>query len=204
MFLCFIIFRTYLHPNAPNAQKLSDSEYSETKPCLVSETLVAPYHQSMQFKHFGFLTRTLKLRFADFVFPEVVSDVNNAFDSAQATGESKAAAGKGFMDYVEEIKQNITVTVVDMMNTLSDTFQSFFGGSQKDGVTMNPDGTAGISMEQNIVGATLMGLAIMVISVVLSAHNLSITLIMLFRYKCIYPACLNLVMTLEQSCFMFE
>ncbi|KAL9996612.1 hypothetical protein Hdeb2414_s0685g00935391 [Helianthus debilis subsp. tardiflorus] len=60
-------------------------------------------------------------------------------------------ARKGFMDCVEEIKEKITVTVVDVMNTLSDT--------------VNPNGTPGLSMEQTAVGATLMGLAIMVISV---------------------------------------
>ncbi|KAJ0733782.1 hypothetical protein HanPI659440_Chr11g0412311 [Helianthus annuus] len=194
--LNYALEKTYLHPNATTAQTLSDSEYSETKPCLVSETLVAPVPSKHAIQAFRLLNENpkaqsvvasiasdpnvwnavlqnpdlvdfLQTHKTDVVFPEADSNVNSPFDSTQeATGESKAAAGKGFMDYVEEIKQKITVTVVDMMNTLSDTFQSFFGGSPKDGVTVNPDGTAGISMEQTAVGATLMGLAIMVISVV--------------------------------------
>ncbi|KAJ0874236.1 hypothetical protein HanPSC8_Chr11g0461781 [Helianthus annuus] len=193
--LNYALEKTYLHPNATTAQTLSDSEYSETKPCLVSETLIAPVPSKHAIQAFRLLNENpkaqsvvasiasdpnvwnavlqnpdlvdfLQTHKTDVVFPEADSNVNSPFDSTQATGESKAAAGKGFMDYVEEIKQKITVTVVDMMNTLSDTFQSFFGGSPKDGVTVNPDGTAGISMEQTAVGATLMGLAIMVISVV--------------------------------------
>lgn len=76
------------------------------------------------------------------------------------------------MDYVEDIKQKVTVTVVGMMNSLSDTFQSLFGGSSKDGgVTVNPDGTAGISMEQTLIGSSLMGLAILVIGVVVAKRS---------------------------------
>lgn len=105
---------------------------------------------------------------ADVAFAEMDSNESDATDDekTEATGEPKAESGKGFMDYVEEIKQKISVTVVDMMNSLADTLQSFFGGSPKDGVSVNPDGTAGINMEQTVIGASLMGLAIMVISVV--------------------------------------
>ncbi|KAI7728652.1 hypothetical protein M8C21_006498 [Ambrosia artemisiifolia] len=144
----------------------------------------------MQFKLSGFLMKTLKLRvlllqllliqmygmlfcktLTSLIFCRPIkpmdSNVNDPSDSTpEATSESKSASGKGFMDYVEDIKQTITVKVVDMMNALSDTFQSFFVGSPKDEVTVNPDGTAGITMEQATIGATLMGLAIMVISVV--------------------------------------
>jgi len=194
--LNYALEKTYLHPNATNGQKLSDSEYAETKSCLVSEKLVAPVPSKHAIQAFRLLNENpkaqsvvasiacdqnvwnavlqnpdlvdfLQTHKTDIVFPEMDSNVNDLSDeTAEATGESKSAAGKGFMDYVEDIKQKITVTVVDMMNTLSDTFQSLFGGGSKDGVTVNPDGTAGISMEQTAIGATLMGLAIMVISVV--------------------------------------
>ncbi|MFS8019038.1 hypothetical protein Hanom_Chr15g01399161 [Helianthus anomalus] len=105
--------RTYLHPNATNAQKLSDSEYSETKPCLVSETLVALVPSKHAIQAFRLLNENLKAQML--CFPEVDSNVNNAFDSTQATGEFKAVAGKGFMDYVEEIKLKITVIVMGLL-----------------------------------------------------------------------------------------
>ncbi|KAI3810000.1 hypothetical protein L1987_19605 [Smallanthus sonchifolius] len=195
--LNYALEKTYLLPNATNGQGLSDSESVETKPCLVSETLVAPLPSKHAIQAFRLLNENPKAQnvvasiasdpnvwnavlqnpdLVDFlqthktevVFPEMDSTVNDTSDETpEATNESKSASGKGFMDYVEEIKQKITVTVVDMMNSLSDTFQTLFGGSSpKDGVTVNPDGTAGISMEQTAIGATLMGLAIMVISVV--------------------------------------
>ncbi|KAL7614400.1 hypothetical protein Lser_V15G06559 [Lactuca serriola] len=85
--------------------------------------------------------------------------------------ESKSESGKGFMDYVKDIKLKVTVTVVDMMNTLSDTFQTLFGDAPKGEFTVNPDGTAEISMEKTAIGATLMGLAIMVITVVITKRS---------------------------------
>lgn len=75
------------------------------------------------------------------------------------------------MDYMKDIKHKVTVTVVDMMNSLSDTFQTLFGGAPKGEFTVNPDGTAGISMEKTAIGATLMGLAIMVITVVITKRS---------------------------------
>lgn len=89
---------------------------------------------------------------------------DSSVESPKAS-ESIPESGKGFMDYVEDIKQKITVTVVDMMNSLSDTFQTFFDGSPKDRFTVNPDGSASIPIDKTI-GASLMALAIMVITVV--------------------------------------
>lgn len=177
--------KTYLSSNATNGQLLLDLEHVETKPCLVSETCVASKHaiQAFRFLHENAEAQNVVASIAsdpnvwnavlknealvDFLQTHktgVVSPEVN--DESSEASESKPASGKGFMGYVKDIKQIITVTVVDMMTSLSDTFQSLFGGSAKDEYAMNADGTAGISVEKATIGATLMGLAIMVITVV--------------------------------------
>ncbi|KAD3066942.1 hypothetical protein E3N88_34822 [Mikania micrantha] len=186
-----VLEKTYLLPNATKRQQLSDLECTETKPCLVSEPLVAPLASKHAIQAFRLLSENPKAQnvvasiasdpnvwnavlqnpdLMDFLQThktETDSHVNHPSDETQEdTRESKSASGNSFMDYMEEIKQKITVKVVEMMNSLSDTFQSLFGGSPKDGVTVNPDGTAGISMEQTAIGASLMGLVILVISVI--------------------------------------
>ncbi|PWA79418.1 hypothetical protein CTI12_AA200770 [Artemisia annua] len=104
-------------------------------------------------------------------------DVKDASGDSSEAGESESSPGKGFMEYVEDVKQKINVTVedvkqkinvtvVDMMNTITDTFRSLFGSSSKGGFVINPDGTAALTAENVAVGASLMGLAIMVITVV--------------------------------------
>nr|GEX26875.1 hypothetical protein [Tanacetum cinerariifolium] len=59
--------------------------------------------------------------------------------------------GGGFMEYVKYVKQKINVTIVDMMNTSSDTFQSLFGSSSKGGFVINPDGTVALTDEDVVV-----------------------------------------------------
>ncbi|KAI3753852.1 hypothetical protein L2E82_25916 [Cichorium intybus] len=186
--------KTYLSSNATNGQllsALSDSDDADTKTCLVSESSVSK-HAIQAFKLLNespaaqnvvasiacdpnVWTAVLKNEaLVDFLeshqtsvlFPEFDLNGKGFTDENSKESESKAESGKGFMDYIDDIKQKITVTVVDMMNSLSDTFQTLFGGAQKGEISVNPDGTAGISMEKSAIGATLMGLAIMVITVV--------------------------------------
>lgn len=182
--------KTYLSLNATNAQLLSavsDSEDAETKTCLVTEPSVSKHaieafkllHESSAAQNVvasiasdpnvwsavmknEALVDFLESHQTSVVFPEFAF---NAKASSNET-ESKPESEKGFMDYIDDIKQKLTVTVMDMMNSLSDTFQTLFGGGEKGEFTVNPDGTAGISMEKSAIGATLMGLAIMVITVV--------------------------------------
>nr|GEU99456.1 homeobox-leucine zipper protein [Tanacetum cinerariifolium] len=179
--------RTYLHPNATNP----DAEHVETKSSLVSETLVTPSAPKGAIKAFRLLNENPQAQtvvasiasdpnvwnavmqnaeLVDFLQThktEVVHpDVKDASDDSSEAGESESSPGKDFMEYVEDVKQKINVTVVDMMNTLSDTFHSLFGSSSKGGFVINPDGTAASTAENVAVGASLMGLAIMVITVV--------------------------------------
>jgi len=178
---------TYLHPNATNPA----AEHVQTKSSLVSETLVTPSAPKGAIKAFRLLNENPQAQtvvasiasdpnvwnavmqnaeLVDFLQThktEVVHpDVKYASDESSEAGESESSPGKGFMEYVEDVKQKINVTVVDMMNTLSDTFQSVFGSSSKGGYVVNPDGTAAFTAENVAVGASLMGLAIMVISLV--------------------------------------
>ncbi|PWA58664.1 hypothetical protein CTI12_AA397760 [Artemisia annua] len=184
---------TYLHPNATNP----DVEHVETKSSLVSETLVTPSAPKGAIQAFRLLSENPQ---AQTVVASIASDPNvwsavmqnpelvdflhthrtvvkDASGVSSEAGESESSPGKGFMEYVEDVKQKINVTVedvkqkinvtvVDMMNTLSDTFQSLFCTSSKGGFVINPDGTAALTAENVAVGASLMGLAIMVITVV--------------------------------------
>ncbi|KAL6543214.1 hypothetical protein OROHE_010734 [Orobanche hederae] len=66
-----------------------------------------------------------------------------------------------------DVLQKIRCTVVDMMNDLSDYFQSFFGGGKgANKVFVDSDGSASLSSE-TIMGASFIGLAVMAIVVVL-------------------------------------
>ncbi|KAJ9562628.1 hypothetical protein OSB04_007788 [Centaurea solstitialis] len=160
-------------------------EHVETKPCLVTQTYVAskPTIQAFRLLHENADAQNVVASIAsdpnvwnavlknealmDFLQTHNTSVVSPQVNEESSDESKSAASGKGFRDYMEDVKQKITVTVVDMMTSLADTFQSLFGGSSgKDEYTMNPDGTAGISVEKTTIGATLMGLAIMVITVV--------------------------------------
>lgn len=182
--------KTYLSSNSTNGQvfaALSDSEDADTKTCLISESSVSK-HAIQAFKLLSensaaqnvvasiasdpnVWTAVMKNEaLVDFLQTHQTSvafpDLDSVSSSNETPSESKPESGKGFMEYIEDIKQRITVTVTDMMNSLSDTFQTLFGGGQKGEFTVNPDGSAGISMEKSAIGASLMGLAIMVITVV--------------------------------------
>ncbi|KAL6544415.1 hypothetical protein OROMI_023277 [Orobanche minor] len=66
-----------------------------------------------------------------------------------------------------DVLQKIKCSVVDMMNDLSDYFQSFFGGGKgANKVFVDSDGSASLSSE-TIMGASFIGLAVMAIVVVL-------------------------------------
>ncbi|XP_071725843.1 uncharacterized protein [Rutidosis leptorrhynchoides] len=188
--LNFALEKTYLSSNATNGQNGD----VETEPCLVSETLVTPIASNQALQAFRLLNENPKAQSVvasiacdpnvwnavlqntelqeflhthntDVVFPEDTESKVN--DWSPKPSESNFEPGKGIMDYVEDIKQKISVTVVEMVNSLSDTFQNIFGGSPKDVFNVNPDGAAEISVEKTAIGASLMGLAIMVIGLVL-------------------------------------
>lgn len=82
---------------------------------------------------------------------------------------SDKSAGHGELDccntedrnVIEDIVLNMKVTVVEMMNTLSDYFQNLFGG------TGAPDGSFTNSIDKDkAMSASFMGLAVMVMMVV--------------------------------------
>ncbi|GFZ07470.1 uncharacterized conserved protein [Actinidia rufa] len=79
-------------------------------------------------------------------------NVAGSYDSEQSAG-----SGNGVRDFLQSIK----ATVVDMVTSLSDYFQSIFGGPSAD-----TDGSAGATFVDKAVGASFMGLVVMVIMVV--------------------------------------
>ncbi|KAL6538380.1 hypothetical protein OROGR_012368 [Orobanche gracilis] len=82
--------------------------------------------------------------------------------SEKSTDDASKPRNK-YMDVFQKIK----CTVIDMMNDLSDYFQSFFGGGKAaDEVFVDSDGSARLSSD-TIMKASFIGLAVMAILVVL-------------------------------------
>nr|KAJ0185355.1 hypothetical protein LSAT_V11C900459770 [Lactuca sativa] len=130
--LLSFLTKAHLHNESPSAQNVVASIASDPNvwnDVLKNEALVEflENHQS------------------SVVFPEFgIDGKGSSTDESESTSES----GNGFMDYVKDIKHKVIVTVVDMMNSLSDMFQTLFGGAPKGEFTVNPDRTVGISMEK--------------------------------------------------------
>ncbi|KAL7103530.1 hypothetical protein ACP275_08G185400 [Erythranthe tilingii] len=83
--------------------------------------------------------------------------------SVDSSSENREA---GPTNVFTAVFQKIKTSVVDMMSSLSDYFQSFFGGKGENGVKLNSDGTANFSAE-TVMQGSFMGLAIMAILVIL-------------------------------------
>ena len=84
-------------------------------------------------------------------------NVAGSYDSEQS-----ADSGNGVRDFLQSIK----ATVVDMVTSLSDYFQSIFGGPTAGKASADTDGSAGATFVDKAVGASFMGLVVMVIMVV--------------------------------------
>ncbi|CAL5405717.1 unnamed protein product [Camellia sinensis] len=95
---------------------------------------------------------------AKFMDNQSAKSVDDSSDSGQF-----ADSGNGFMGFVQGIK----TTVVEMMSSLSDYFQNLFGGPTPEKVSTEADGSARTSfVDGGVVGASLIGLAVMVMMVV--------------------------------------
>ncbi|KAG8386182.1 hypothetical protein BUALT_Bualt03G0127000 [Buddleja alternifolia] len=81
--------------------------------------------------------------------------INRSADYAEFDPDS------GYADVVQKIK----ITVVDIMSSLSDYFQNFFGGLEFDRVSSTSNGTARLSGD-TVMEASFMGLAVMAIMVI--------------------------------------
>ncbi|KAE9456532.1 hypothetical protein C3L33_11629, partial [Rhododendron williamsianum] len=80
------------------------------------------------------------------------------FNDSGKSGDSE----NGFMGFVKGVK----IKVNDMMSSLSDYFQSLFGGPTEEKVSGDADADAGPPFGEKAMGASLLGLAVMVIMVV--------------------------------------
>lgn len=78
------------------------------------------------------------------------------FNDSGKSGDSE----NGFMGFVKSVK----IKVNDMMSSLSDYFQSLFGGPTEEKVSGDAD--AGPPFGEKAMGASVLGLAVMVIMVV--------------------------------------
>ncbi|KAK4355303.1 hypothetical protein RND71_024274 [Anisodus tanguticus] len=91
----------------------------------------------------------------------------SAFSRSEAE-ESKP--GNSFTGFLQNVKQTVTQTVVDMMNSLSDYFNNLFGGNK---VFVDSDGSAKFGAVEKTLGASFMALAVMVTMVVVSKRGQS-------------------------------
>ncbi|KAL3503360.1 hypothetical protein ACH5RR_037809 [Cinchona calisaya] len=92
----------------------------------------------------------------DILFPRS----SNVSSNESMSGESNPT--KGFLEFWQELK----LTVVDMMNTLSDYFQTLFGGYSDDKGSAEAIGNSYSGFVDKALGPSLMGLAVMVMVVV--------------------------------------
>lgn len=98
---------------------------------------------------------------------DIDASVNGSVADAESPNSSDESHkgsefGGGIMDYLEHIR----VQVVDMMNSLSDTLLNFFGGPMGGESSANADGGGKATFVDKALGASFMGLAVMVIMVV--------------------------------------
>ncbi|KAF3652049.1 putative beta-glucosidase 41-like [Capsicum annuum] len=112
---------------------------------------------------------------SDHKIDESVADTDSFSQSSRRSTSSKSQAdesksGNSFTDFLQNVTRTVTQTVVDMMNSLSDYFNNLFGGNK---VFFNADGSAKLGAVETTLGASFMGLAVMVMMVVVSKRGQS-------------------------------
>ncbi|KAM3302407.1 hypothetical protein P3S67_016909 [Capsicum chacoense] len=112
---------------------------------------------------------------SDHKIDESVADTDSFSQSSRRSTSSKSQAdesksGISFTDFLQNVTRTVTQTVVDMMNSLSDYFNNLFGGNK---VFFNADGSAKLGAVETTLGASFMGLAVMVMMVVVSKRGQS-------------------------------
>ncbi|KAK9268636.1 hypothetical protein L1049_000393 [Liquidambar formosana] len=189
---------------------LSNSEYSETKACIASETTVTPSVPKHALQAFRLLNESPKTQavvasiasdervweavlknkeFQELLhsqnttgasFPGMDLSVNNSVaddgefqdqespkyikESSVGSENQSENSGTGVMGILENIK----LTVVDMVSNLSGYIHNIFGGPAAENTTANADADAseGPTFVERTIGASLMGLGMLVIMVV--------------------------------------
>ncbi|KAM3396152.1 hypothetical protein P3S68_005158 [Capsicum galapagoense] len=110
---------------------------------------------------------------SDHKIDESVADTDSFSQSSRRSTSSKSQAdesksGNSFTDFLQNVTRTVTQTVVDMMNSLSDYFNNLFGGNK---VFFNADGSAKLGAVETTLGASFMGLAVMVMMVIVSKRG---------------------------------
>ncbi|MCE3214947.1 hypothetical protein HAX54_000323 [Datura stramonium] len=106
---------------------------------------------------------------------ESIADTDSFSQSSPRSVFSKSEAeesksGNSFTGFLRNVKQTVTQTVVDMMNSLSDYFNNLLGGNK---VFFDAGGNAKLGAVETTLGASFMALAVMVIMVVVSKRGQS-------------------------------
>ncbi|GFZ12452.1 uncharacterized conserved protein [Actinidia rufa] len=126
---------------------------------LQNEALVKYFQSQKSTAPLSDLDPVVKESAAEAAFLDYRSPKN---DAGSYDSEQSADSGKGVMDFLQSVK----TTVVDMVTSLSDYFQNIFGGPTAGKASADSDGSAGATFVDKAVGASFMGLVVMVIMVV--------------------------------------
>ncbi|CAN4104099.1 unnamed protein product [Withania somnifera] len=106
---------------------------------------------------------------------ESVADTDPLYRSSPRSAfpesrEEESKSGNAFTDFLQNVKQTVTGTVVDMMNSLSDFFNNLFGGNK---IVFDADGSAKFGAMEKTLGTSFLALAVMVMMVVVSKRSQS-------------------------------
>ncbi|KAM3201227.1 hypothetical protein P3L10_033590 [Capsicum annuum] len=112
---------------------------------------------------------------SDHKIDESVADADSFSQSSRRSTSSKSKAeeskfGNSFTDFLQNVTRTVTQTLVDTMNSLSEFFSNLFGGNK---VFFNIDGSAKLGTVDITLGASFMGLAVMVMMVIISKRGQS-------------------------------
>ncbi|KAM7492648.1 hypothetical protein LguiA_035569 [Lonicera macranthoides] len=177
-------------------QRLSNDEYLETKACVTtSDTTLTPVVPKHAMQAFMFLNQSAAAQSvvasiasdpnvwgAVMQNPELVGFLKSYNTSSVLEKEESVDAGfqdehipkdkspnndeSGTGSWFTDSVKNIRLVVVEMMSGLSGYFQNIFGSPVGGKVPKEADGSDKISFVHTTLGASFMGLAIMVIMVV--------------------------------------
>ncbi|KAM3324365.1 hypothetical protein P3S67_005516 [Capsicum chacoense] len=156
----------------PSLQEFLDSQKTIEK--SMSLILLKCFHNG-QAPYYNTILAGASFPDSDHKINESVADADSFSQSSRRSVSSKYEAeesrfGNIFIDVLQNVTQTVTQTGVYMMNNLSDFFNNLFGGNK---VFFNADGSAKLDAVEMTLGASFMGLVVMVMMVIVSKRNQS-------------------------------
>ncbi|KAF3640724.1 putative transcription factor-like [Capsicum annuum] len=147
-----------------SSEDVSSSSSPYSKACVVSETVVtksAPKHAIQAFRFLNETSATQSVVASIACDPNVWNEVMQNPSLQEFLYSQKTSAS--FPDSDHKIDESITD--VDSFSHLSDFFNNLFGGNK---IFFNTDGSAKLGVVEMTLGASFMGLAVIVMIVIVS------------------------------------